>query len=239
VDRFERRTEWPLAILALIFLAAYAWPILQPDISPFWRHACTVIDILIWVVFVAEFIARLVLAERRVHYAARHIPDVLMVALPVLRPLRLLRFLVLLRMINRRATASLHGRIVAYVVASAGLVLLISALAMLDAERHNPQANIRTFGDALWWAVTTMSTVGYGDRYPTTTGGRVIGAGLMLAGIALLGVITATFASWLIAQVRESETEAQAATRGDIAELRAEIARLTRTVTQWEAESAS
>ena len=239
VDRFERRTEWPLAILALIFLAAYAWPILQPDISPFWRHACTVVDILIWVVFVAEFIARLVLAERRVQYVTRHVPDVLMVALPVLRPLRLLRFLVLLRMINRRATASLHGRIVAYVVATAGLVLLVSALATLEAERHNPQANINTFGDALWWAVTTMSTVGYGDRYPTTTDGRVVGVGLMLAGIALLGVITATFASWLIGQVRETETEAETATRGDIAELRAEIARLTGIVAERETQSAS
>jgi voltage-gated potassium channel len=237
VDRFERRTEWPLAILALIFLAAYAWPILQPDISPFWRHACTVVDILIWVVFVAEFIARLVLAERRVQYVTRHVPDVLMVALPVLRPLRLLRFLVLLRMINRRATASLHGRIVAYVVASAGLVLLISALAMLEAERHNPQANINTFGDALWWAVTTMSTVGYGDRYPTTLEGRVIGAGLMVAGIALLGVITATFASWLIGQVRKIETEAQAATRSDIEQLRADIARLTQALARAGADS--
>jgi voltage-gated potassium channel len=115
-------------------------------------------------VFVVEFFARVVLAERRVEYAG-HVPDVQGVTLAVLRPLRLLRFLVLLRMINRRATASLHGRIVAYVVATAGLVLLISALAMLDAERHNPQADINTFGDALWWAVTTMSTVGYADRY--------------------------------------------------------------------------
>jgi voltage-gated potassium channel len=239
VDRFERRTEWPLAVLALVFLAAYAWPILQPDISPAWKHVCTVIDILIWVVFVVEFVARVVLAERRVQYAARHVPDVLMVALPVLRPLRLLRFLVLLRMINRRATASLHGRIVAYVVATAGLVLLISAMAMLEAERHNPQANIDTFGDALWWAVTTMSTVGYGDRYPTTADGRVVGVGLMLAGIALLGVISATFASWLIGQVRETETEARAATRGDIAELRDEIARLTGILAQRETQSAS
>lgn len=186
MDRFERRAESPLAFLAPIFLAAYAWPILQPDISAFWRHACTVIDILIWVVFVAEFIARVLLTERRGKYVARHIPDVLMVTLPVLRPLRLLRFLVLLRMINRRATASLHGRIVAYVVASAGLVLLISASAMLDAERHSPQANITTFGDALWWALSTMSTVGYGDRVPATGDSRIIGAGLMLAGIALL-----------------------------------------------------
>jgi hypothetical protein len=66
VDRFERRTEWPLAVLALVFLAAYAWPILQPDISPAWKHVCTVIDILIWVVFVVEFVARVVRSERRV-----------------------------------------------------------------------------------------------------------------------------------------------------------------------------
>ena len=82
-----------------------------------------------------------------------------------------------------------------------------------------------------------MSTVGYGDRYPTTTDGRVIGAGLMVAGIALLGVITATFASWLIGQVRKIETEAQAATRGDIEQLRADIARLTQALARAGADS--
>jgi voltage-gated potassium channel len=220
VGRFERPTEWPLAILALIFLAVYAWPILLPDISPFWRHVCTLSNLVIWMAFVAEFIARLVLAEQRGRYAARHIPDVLMVALPMLRPLRVLRFLVLLRMINKRATASLHGRIVAYVMGSASLALVISALAMLDAEQHNAEANITSFGDALWWAVTTMTTVGYGDRYPTTGDGRLIATGLMLAGVALLGVVTATFASWLIAQVRKIETQAQTATRSDIEQLR-------------------
>ena len=108
-----------------------------------------------------------------------------MVAPSVLRPLRLLRFLVLLRMLNRRAPPhTLRGRVVIYVVASAGLVLLIAALAMLETEQHNPQSNIKTFGDALWWAAATMSTVGYGDRYPLTADGRVIGVGLMVAGIA-------------------------------------------------------
>jgi voltage-gated potassium channel len=154
----------------------------------------------------------------------------------MLRPLRLLRFLVLLRMINRRATASLRGRVVIYVVTSAVLVLLIAALAMLDAERHNPHANIKTFGDALWWAVTTMSTVGYGDRFPTTGDGRYIAAGLMLAGIALLGAVTASIAAWLIEQVRNAETEAQTATRGDIAELRAEIASLSTALAQRDAD---
>ena len=80
---------WPLA-----FLVAYAWPILQPGLSSSWRHVCTVTDYVIWAVFVAEFITRLVLTGRRGDYAFRHIPDLLMVALPMLRPLRLLRFLV-------------------------------------------------------------------------------------------------------------------------------------------------
>jgi voltage-gated potassium channel len=230
--RFERRTEWPLAVLALAFLVAYAWPILEPDLSSPWRHVCAVTDYLIWAVFAVEFIARLTLADRRGDYAFRHIPDLLMVALPMLRPLRLLRFLVLLRMINRRITATLRGRVITYVVASASLVTLIAALAMLDAERHNPQANIKSFGDALWWALSTMTTVGYGDRYPTSGEGRYIGAGLMLAGIALLGVVTASIASWMVEQVRNVEADARVATSGDIAELRAEIARLNTALAQ-------
>jgi len=232
VDRFERRTEWPLAVLALVFLAAYAWPILDPSLSRSWKHACTLTALAIWALFAAEFLCRLILTDRRGLYALKHIPDVLMVALPVLRPLRLLRFLVMLRMINRRATVSLRGRVIVYIVASATLVLFIAALAMLDAERGHPNANITTFGDALWWAVSTMSTVGYGDVYPTTSDGRRIAAGLMLAGIALLGAVTASIAAWLIAQVRDVETEAQTATRGDIAELRAELTRLTTALAQ-------
>ncbi len=226
VRRFERRTEWPLAVLALVFLVAYAWPILEPGMPRPWRRTLELVDLVIWAVFGLEFVGRLVLAHRRWRYAARHIADVLMIALPVLRPLRLLRLLVLFRMLNRRATASLRGRVAVYIAASALLVLFCAALAMLDAERHNPSANIRTFGDALWWSASTMTTVGYGDRVPTTGEGRVVGFGLMLAGIALLGVVTASIASWLIDRVRDVDLDAQTATRGDIAALRAEVLQL-------------
>jgi voltage-gated potassium channel len=63
---------------------------------------------------------------------------------------------------------------------------------------------------------TTVTTVGYGDRYPTTGTGRLVAVGLMLAGLALLGVVTASFASWLLDKVLEVEAESQAATRGDV-----------------------
>ncbi len=75
------------------------------------------------------------------------------------------------------------------------MVLFVASLAVLEAERPNPQANITTFGDALWWAVTTVTTGGYGDHYPITTTGRLVAVGLMLAGITLLGILTASLAS--------------------------------------------
>jgi voltage-gated potassium channel Kch len=58
----------------------------------------------------------------------------------------------------------------------------------LDAERADARANIRSFDDALWWSATTITTVGYGDHYPVTAQGRLVAAGLMLGGIALLAI---------------------------------------------------
>jgi voltage-gated potassium channel len=77
---------------------------------------------------------------------------------------------------------------------------------VLDVERSSPDANITDFGDAIWWAVTTMTTVGYGDRYPVTGIGRIVAFALMVGGIALLGTVTATLASWLVENV-EAEKE--------------------------------
>ena len=94
---------------------------------------------------------------------------------------------------------------------------------MLDAERAAPGANINTIGDALWWSVTTITTVGYGDRYPTTATGRLIAVGLMLAGIALFGVVTATLASWLIERVSAENAADRAATADQAEALMVEV----------------
>jgi voltage-gated potassium channel len=151
-----------------------------------------------------------------VHYWSRHLADLAVIALPMLRPLRLLRLLMLLRVLNRRATASLRGRVAIYVGGAAVLLLLCASLAVLDAERHAAGANITTFGEALWWSAVTVSTVGYGDRYPVTNDGRLVAVGLMLGGIALIGVVTASFAAWLVDRVRETEVETQAISRHDL-----------------------
>jgi len=113
---------------------------------------------------------------------------------------------------------------------AASLILFVASLAVLDAERGREGADIGSFGDALWWALTTVTTVGYGDRFPVTGTGRAVAAGLMLSGIALIGVVTATFASWLIEKVQEVEDAAQTATRRDIEALAEEVAQLRRTL---------
>jgi voltage-gated potassium channel len=71
----------------------------------------------------------------------------------------------------------------------------IAGLAVTDAERGYPGANIEHVGDGWWWALTTMSTVGYGDQFPVSSAGRIVGVALMIMGVALLGTITAMLAS--------------------------------------------
>ena len=103
------------------------------------------------------------------------------------------------------------------------LLVLVSGLAITDAERGEPGATISGFGDGVWWALATITTVGYGDRYPVTTVGRVVAAGLMVAGIALLGIVTATLASWFVERIADDGASQQAATRAQVDALTQEV----------------
>jgi voltage-gated potassium channel len=106
----------------------------------------------------------------------------------------------------------------------AGLVVIfIGAVLVRFTEEGVSEANIKTLGDAMWWAVTTVTTVGYGDKYPTTAAGRVVAAGLMFLGIGLFGVLTASISSVFVAQSRETEL---VALQAEIAGLRREVAGL-------------
>jgi voltage-gated potassium channel len=231
VRRWESVSEWPLTVTALLFLIAYACPILDPQLGSGTKAVCRAVDLAAWAIFVLDYCSRLVLAQRRWHYWSRHLLDLAVIALPILRPMRLLRLVMLLKALNRGATSTLRGRIAVYVAGGTTLLLFCGSLAVLDAERGRPGANIQTFGDALWWAVVTISTVGYGDRYPVTTEGRLVALGLILGGVALLGVVTASIASWLIDNVRATEHSEQSATRADVAALAARVEDLHRILT--------
>jgi voltage-gated potassium channel len=230
------RLDWLLAVAALLFLGAYAWPILQPHLDRSWRAVCGGVTLTAWLLFVADYGVRLWVARDRRGYFAKHLLDLLIVALPALRPLRLLRLVVLFRVLNRKAAATLRGRVPLYVTISATTLVVCAAIAVLGAERSAPSSNIRSIGDALWWAVVTVTTVGYGDHFPVTVQGRCIAVGLMIGGVALIGVVTASFAAWFIDRVRDEEEEAQAATRHDLGVLSAQIEELTAQVSALRAE---
>src|SRR4030088_3427423 len=93
---------------------------------------------------------------------------------------------------------TLRGRVIVYTVFGAVVMIYAVSLAILDIERHVPGAHITSFGDALWWSITTVTTVGYGDLTPFTGGGRVVAVVLLIGGISLVGVVTATVASWMV-----------------------------------------
>jgi voltage-gated potassium channel len=234
-QRYRDLAEWPLMGTALVFLGAYAWQVIGRVEGSGADWLETVLW-LTWGIFALDYAANLWLAKDRRHWFLWNLHELLIVALPVLRPLRLLRLVTLLSVLHRTIGETLRGRVATYVAASAALLVLVGALAVLDVEQSAPDAKILTFGDALWWAITTITTVGYGDMYPVTSTGRMVAAALMMSGIAVLGVVTASIASWLVQRVEES-TEAAAESaeepvRVELGELVAEIAALRREIAE-------
>lgn len=109
------------------------------------------------------------------------------------------------------------------ITTATSLLVLVGALTVLDAEREGDDPTIVTFGDALWWSLTTVTTVGYGDMTPVTGTGRAVAAALMLVGISLLGAITASVAAWFIDRTRPA-VEQTTAGESNSAELHARLA---------------
>jgi voltage-gated potassium channel len=222
LQRWERHAEWPLAVAAVLFLVLFSRQVL---VQPQGRegHIVWAVDWAIWGLFVVDYVVRLCLADNRWHWFLRHLLDFAIVTLPLLRPLRLLRLLVLIEVLQKAIGDAFRGRIVVYTVSGVALLIYTSSLAVFDKERYLHGATINSFGKAVWWSITTVTTVGYGDVYPVTNTGRVIAVLLMIGGISLVGVVTAALASWIIERVTEEESLMQTATVAHIEELRNEI----------------
>ncbi len=208
IAAWNRRVDWPLTGLAVLFLVGYAWQVLDTSLAPSTVHAIDLVLWIIWALFALDYLVRIALARRKWRFVATHVVDLLVLLLPMLRQLRALRVVTAISVLNRQLRPDFRGRVVVYVVSTVALVGFVASLAVLEAERDVPDASIATFGDAVWWTLTTISTVGYGDRYPVTFEGRLVAATLMVAGIALLGVVTASIASWFVENLRRAGEKA-------------------------------
>jgi voltage-gated potassium channel len=230
--RWERHSQRPLLALAVVFAVAYAVPIVNSSASRSLTRACAAAEWVVWGAFAVDYLVRLWLTDDRKRFLRTHWLDLCAVALPLLQPLRLLRLVSTLMLVGRRARMASQIRLTTYVVGAVVGLLMFGSLAVLSVERDAPDGNIRTLGDALWWSFTTMTTVGYGDLSPTTGWGRVLAVGLMLSGIALLGVVTANIAAWFIARFEKDDvaerrqTEAIRLLTEEVRALRRQVAEL-------------
>lgn len=225
LERWRHLTEWPLTAAAAVFLVAYAWEVIANLHGPQLVVAESIIWAT-WFVFLLDYAVCLALAPHRWRWFYTHLFDLAIVVLPMLRPLRLLRLVTILAILQRSAGTAFRGRVLVYVAGAGSLLVFTAALAALDAERGAPHAHIETFPQAVWWAFETISTVGYGDYTPVTEVGRLVAVGLMIGGIATLGIVTATLASWIVDRVAQTEIDTRSATRGQIRELSAQVAEL-------------
>jgi voltage-gated potassium channel len=217
LERFEKATELPLLVLAIAMIPLIAIPMTM-DLDPAARRAIEWSDTGIWIAFGAELSFRTYLVERRSAYLTRHWFDVLIVALPFLRPLRVVRSARALRLVRvarlgpfaARTWASgralLKRRGLQWVMLG-GLATMFAAAGAVTVFEHDSGGNIQNYGTGLWWAISTITTVGYGDTFPVSPQGRAVAVILMVVGITFVSWFTANVAAFLVEHDAGSETK--------------------------------
>jgi len=212
-------------------LAEYVLPV-DDDM----RHLLNRIDFFVCMVFLADFCARFYKAESKLRFMKWGWIDLLS-SIPNVDPLRWGRLARIFRIIRvlralgstRRIVAFLYRRRMSGLFGTALLVtfllLVFSSIAILALEDEEG-SNIKTPSDAIWWAFTTITTVGYGDRFPVTTEGRIVAVILMVAGISLFGVFTGLFAKMFMEpDVQRDESDIKGLME-EVRQLRAKIDRM-------------
>jgi voltage-gated potassium channel len=221
-DAVERATDLPMLLLSLALVPLLIVPMIV-SVPDSLEPALLTVEWLIWAAFAMELIVKTYLAPARWRYLRNHWFDLVVVLVPILRPLRVVRSVRALRLLRLLRIASLGAKAISttrailaqhglqYVLAvTIGLVLLAAA-AVTYFERH-VGGTITDFPTALWWAATTITTVGYGDTYPVAPEGRGIGVLVMLVGITVFGLLTANVAAFFV----ETHQQEEAVTLEDV-----------------------
>jgi voltage-gated potassium channel len=228
LERWRDRTDTPLLILAIGSVPLLLLDLKRQQLSSNDRRFLDVTNLIILIAFTADYIVEFVLARKRAEFVKREWSSALIViaqviallpslvgfgALRVLRVGRAWRGLVvILRVFAIGAAGAREGRTILrrhaaqFALGLGALTWVTSAVGFTLAEDVGSGRRIRSFGDALWWSTTTITTVGYGDVYPVTAIGRVIGGLTMIVGVSTFAVLTAKFAELLVRPDRTLET---------------------------------
>lgn len=230
VRRAARPYELFILILSVFALAAMA----INNFVPINDESKTILewaDAFVCALFFMDFIISFYRAKSRLRYFFTWGWIDLLSSIPMIdflrwgRAARILRIFRLFRAV--KAAKSLTAFILdkrgesAFLAATLLSIILVTftSIAILQFE-STPDSNIRGPGDAVWWSFVTLTTVGYGDRFPVTTEGRVIGVLLMFAGISLFGTLSGFIASWFLSPTQKKEQNDIDILRSEVTELR-------------------
>jgi voltage-gated potassium channel len=232
-QRLEGRLEPVYLVAALLVIPDVA--IEATTQTGGWSQVATILNWAVWLVFAVGLVWTLALADSRWRWLRQRPLDVAIViftppfapaALLGFRLARLLRLLRLLRLARTahlaRKTFSLDG--VKWVAALSALVALGGGAAFAALERGHGTHPPTSTADGMWWAISTMTTVGYGDYSPVTEGGRIIAAAVMLVGIGFVAFLTAAVAQRFVAQIEEPKPEWEERVLSDLREIKARLA---------------
>jgi voltage-gated potassium channel len=221
-----------LAIISIIDMII----LVIPSVSSNTKDVLTIIQAFLTIFFLADFLYRFYTAQSKKQYFIHDFgwADLISCLPGGFRIFRVFRLFKVYRLMKHYGYKRIISEIkdnraamaIYLVVVLVVLVLQVGGVWVLKFEDNNPDANIKTGGDALWWAFVTITTVGYGDRYPITTGGRLIGMALMVCGVGIFSVFTGFIAnSFLAPRKKEEEDIAEIAGPSDpktkIAEIKA------------------
>ena len=218
LDRLERVTEPVLLLLAFAMIPLLVGPLLW-DLPSTEVAVFASLNLFIWLAFAADFAAKLVIAPRRRSYLRHNWLQAVVVAMPFFRPLLLVRML----LFGSRALVGMRRLVdIDFIIVLTGGLVIIGATLMYSVDgARNP--NIGGFGDALWWGVVTVTTVGYGDIVPASTPGRIVAFFLMTGGIAMFGAVAGNVAALLtnLGHSRRTQKSEPASETMELSELRA------------------
>ena len=187
-----------LTFLAICFLIAFSYPAFTESVSPSAQTRIELVQWICWLAFAFDLIYGITKADNKVQFIKRHPLEIAAVLLPFLRPLRLMRVISFGGLAIQKIAIGRQLAITIKVALTSLFIAYISAVQVTILERSNESSNIKNITDGLWWAITTVTTVGYGDRFPVTSEGRILAVLLMVMGISLVGVVTASVAAWFV-----------------------------------------
>lgn len=231
-NTWEKRFRIPILIASLTMIPIMLWPVINPSLPRATQQFLGAAFFLIWLLFVVEYVVLASLAPSRRTFFRTHVVELALVVIPYLRPLRVfllyqsLEAGVAATQAARTAKATVAQTAALYAAGVAALLLVTLSAAELQLERHAPGSTIHNYGDALWWGIVTMTTVGYGDRIPVTEGGRIIAGFVALSGIGLLSTVTAAGSAFIIRAEKSTTDPGIARVQREVTVLAQEIAQL-------------